>query len=407
VSGATSSTSDFRALLGAVGTRRPQPRPRPPRAAITWKPLPSTDGQDYGEAFVRLPSDYEQPQPVALSLLFDPHPPGIYDIEWVVAAGTTVEHGETVVRAYRVTDGLSFSQAAPFSLRVTDALVSRNNRAVAGDALVRCVVPSLSLDVGPFAQLAWDARMEVFQAANAAFKGLMAYFGEGGQIAKEVVPVSCELHPRRGLAAMIEEIVDALTALQLEPGDVIVISEKVFAIAQGRLFPLNLLYANDPKATDREGRADLIREVAEYVPDVTDTDLLLADALPDWPDGPMATCGIRDANGLAFAVAEAVARRTGSRCDVVISDTDTGAEIRENVIGCPTIGATPLGATAGLVLYECMRVACAAEFVRGAARGIPIVLCKPHERRRTRTGLAQERYPGMLDAHRERLVGFA
>jgi F420-0:gamma-glutamyl ligase len=372
-----------------------------------WKPLPSTNGRDYGESFVRVPSDYEQPPAVSVALLFDPQPAGIYDIEWIIAAGTVVSAGETVARAYRITDGLAFAQTAPFALQVTGTLVTRNRRAVAGDALLRCVVPSLSLDLEPFEELIADARMELFQAANAAFKGLMAFYGEGGQIAEALVPVSCQLHPQRGLTVMIGEIVDAVAASGVESGDVIVISEKVFAIAQGRLFPLALLYANDPKATDSEGRADLLREVARYVPDVSDADLLLADALPDWPDGPMATCGVRDANGLALRVCEALAASTGERCDVVISDTDTGAEIREQVIGCPTIGATPLGATGGLVLYECMRAACAAEFVRGSSRGIPIVICKPHERRRARTGLAQARYPGMLDARRERLVGFA
>ena len=54
-------------------------------------------------------------------------------------------------------------------------------------------------------------------------------------------------------------------------------------------------------------------------------------------------------------------------CDVVVSDTDTGTEVRETLIGCITVGATPLGATAGLVLYECMRVAAATELCRGFA----------------------------------------
>ncbi len=400
------TASSFRALLGSVGARQAPPR-RATRAPLTWQPLPSTDGRDYGESFVRLPADYEQPRPVSLSVLFDPQPSGIYDIEWIAAAGTSIDAGEMLARAYRVTDGLPFVQTASFAMRVTDRLVKRNHRAVAGDALLRCVVSSLSLDTAAFEDMARNARMEIFQAANAAFKGLMAAYGEGGQIAKAVHPVACELHPQRGLPALIEEIVAAVEAAEVESGDVIVISEKVFAIAQGRLFPLAILYANDPKATDAEGRMDLIREVSRYVADVTDTDLLLADAVPDWPGGPMATCGVHDANETAFAVCEALAARAGARCDVVISDTDTGAEIRENAIGCPTIGATPIGATAGLVLYECMRVACAAEIVRGSSRGIPIVICKPHERRRARTGLAQQRYPGMLDARRERLVGFA
>jgi hypothetical protein len=93
---------------------------------------------------------------------------------------------------------------------------------------------------------------------------------------------------------------------------------------------------------------------------------------------------------------------------VVVSDTDTGLDVREELIRAITIGATPLGATGGLVIYECMRVANAAEFTRGSSRGIPIVICKPHPRCAERGGAGDHRgYPGRLDARRERLLGFA
>jgi hypothetical protein len=404
---ANGTTDDFRDLLGEVGGGQSHRNGQPQRAPLAWAPLPSTDGRDYGETVVRLPEDYEQPRPAALAVLFDPEPAGIYDIEWVVPPDTSVEQGGPLVRAYRVTDGTCFIQTAPFALRVTTRLVKRNHKAVAGDGLVRCELPSVSLELAPVQDMIRAAQLEMSQAVNAAFKGLMGYFGEGGQIAKEVVPVECTLHPERGLDDLTQELVAAVVEHDPKSGDVVVVSEKLIAIAQDRLFPLELLYANDPKTTDRDGRADLLKEVARYVPDVTDADLLLADVLADWPDGPMATCGIRDANMVALSISQALAEQTGFLCDVVISDTDTGAEIREQVIGCPTIAATPLGATGGLVLYECMRVACAAEFARGSSRGIPIVICRPHDRHRTRTGLGRERYPGMLDARRERLVGFA
>ena len=279
---------------------------------------------DYGETVVRLPEDYEQPRPAALAVLFDPEPAGIYDIEWVVPPDTGVEQGEPLVRAYRVTDGTCFIQTAPFPLRVTTRLVKRNHKAVAGDGLVRCELPSVSLELAPVQDMIRAAQLEMFQAVNAAFKGLMGYFGEGGQIAKEVVPVECTLHPERGLDDLTQELVAAVVEHDPKSGDVVVVSEKLIAIAQDRLFPLELLYANDPKTTDRDGRADLLKEVARYVSDVTDADLLLADVLADWPDGPMATCGIRDANMVALSISQALAEQTGFLCDVVISDTDTG-----------------------------------------------------------------------------------
>ena len=100
----------------------------------------------------------------------------------------------------------------------------------------------------------------------------------------------------------------------------------------------------------------------KYVTDVTAKDLICADSLLDWPDGPMATAGVLDPNQAARDIALQIAQRLGKSCDVVISDTDTGLDIRETLINTITIGATPLGATGGLVIYECMRIANAAEF---------------------------------------------
>jgi F420-0:gamma-glutamyl ligase len=405
----TLSSGGFAQLLGKAGGQasnggRPSSSVREP---FEWRRLPTTDGIDYGETIVRVPDDYEQPSSIVMALLFEPAPEGIYDIEWVVGAHARVTRGETIARGYRITDGVCFTQTAPFDLKIIEPLVKRNRRAVAGDALVKFQVTGLSLDTKPVEHLIRRSQMELFQAVNAAFKGVMGALGEGGQIAKEVIPLACQLHPEKGLQELMVEIRAALEGAGLQEGDVVVISEKLFAIAQGRLFPLSLLYAQDPKMTDREGRRDMLPAIAEHVPDIEETDLLLADALPDWPDEPMATAGVRDPNGIAYEISQTIKEASGVRCDVVISDTDTGAEIRETVIGCPTVGATPIGATGGLVLYECMRVAMAAEFARGSSRGIPIVICRPHERHATRTGVAKHRYPGMLDATRERLVGFA
>jgi F420-0:gamma-glutamyl ligase len=400
--------SQFARLLGAVGPASDDSgSPLPPRDPLKWSRLPATDGIDYDEATVRVPEDYEQPPSIVMALLFEPIPDGTYDIEWIVQADTSLSSGDPVARGYRVTDGSCFTQTAPFDLRIIAPLVKRNRRAVAGDALVKFEVASLSLDTRAIERLIRDSQMELYQAVNAAFKGVMGALGEGGQIAKEVIPLPCQLNPSKGMASLLDEIGSVLADADLRDGDVVVISEKVFAIAQGRLFPLSILYAHDPKMTDREGRLDILPEVEKYVSDITEADLLLADALPDWPGQAMATAGIRDPNGIAYEVSQLLTKTLGVQCDVVISDTDTGAEIRENLIGCPTIGATPLGATGGLVLYECMRVAMAAEFARGSSRGIPIVICRPHERHAARTGMAKHRYPGMLDAGRERLIGFA
>ena len=122
----------------------------------------------------------------------------------------------------------------------------------------------------------------------------------------------------------------------------------------------------------------------------------------------MATAGVHNPNEVAVRLSRRIRDSLGVTCDVVISDTDTGLDVREMLIGTITIGATPLGATAGLVLYECMRVANAAEFSRGTDRNVPLVICRPHERRARRVGLGEFRgYNGRLDAGREVLAAYA
>ena len=91
------------------------------------------------------------------------------------------------------------------------------------------------------------------------------------------------------------------------------------------------------------------------------------------------------------------------KVDVIISDTDTGLDVRSPLIGCITIAATPLGATAGVNLYEAMRCSTAAEFVRGHDKRIPIVICIPAERRKKRDGIGLKRsYDGALHISKEK-----
>ena len=402
-----SGDRDLRRALGRLDFL-PEHETMPARDPFTWLAPSAGDAAVELHERVVVAEDHEQPASVAICVLFEPDPEGIYDVEWIVDAPSDVQAGETLARCYRVSDGLPFEQRAPVRLRVLERCVRRNDRVVRGDALVRCAIPSVALDMAPFRALAFDLLLDFSQAVNAAFKGCMGALGQGGQIASTVTPVQVELHPERGEDELIGEIVDALSAARLADGDVVVASERLFSIAQGRLFPLDLLQQFDPKTTDREGRADLAALVRRWVPDVTPEDLLCADSLASWPGGPMATAGVRDPNGVAHRLTLAIEARLGVRCDAVVSDTDTGTEVRETLIGCVTVGATPLGATAGLVIYECMRVASAAELCRGSSRGIPIVVCRPHQRRMARGGVGRHRgYEGRLDVARERLVGFA
>lgn len=380
------------------------------RPSLAWDRLSIREERAEYDEDLHIPEDYEQPTPLSLQILFEPEIPGIYDAQWVAREGAEIKPGDVILRAYRTTDGSLIAQMARFPMRVLKRLASRNRRLVRGDAIILCAIPSLAVDLSEIEQLVHNKQMELAQAVNAMAKGFMSFVGEGGQVAKSIVSVNAELRPELGYESLLQQIAEALSnpKLSFSDGDVIVLSEKIFAIAQNRLFPLRELYASDPKTADAEGRSDLVGKVRDHVPDVTANDLLCADSLLDWPGQPMATAGVANPNHVAADVARTIEEKLHISCDVVISDTDTGLDVRETLINAITIGATPLGATAGLVIYECMRVAAAGEFCRGSSRRIPIVVCKPHARRQRREGTGKYRgYPGRLDAKQERLLGFA
>jgi F420-0:gamma-glutamyl ligase-like protein len=201
----------------------------------------------------------------------------------------------------------------------------------------------------------------------------------------------------------------SLKKRDLEDGDVVVVPDKPFAIAQNRLIPLDWLLTADPKKTSAEGRERLLEQVRSRVSTpVEASDLILADTYIDSELGSLATVGAYDHNRIAADVAAGIRASTGKIIDTVISDTDTGLDVSEQLIGCITICATPLGATRGLTIYEAMRAACAAEFTRGSTRRIPIVICKPIPRSRLRQHIGDFRgYNGRLQLAREGNVAFA
>lgn len=243
-----------------------------------------------------------------------------------------------------------------------------------------------------------DAFWELALATNAAFKGLLGAMGQSGHICARTIPLEGRLPLDEGWEAIAGRLA-AQAAPALRDGDVLVVAEKVVAAAQGRLGPRSILLDPDPKTIGAAEREHLAQQLSQTLGfRVTPLHLLLADEYP----GERATLGVDDHNRAAFELAAMLAARHGLCVDVVISDTDTGLDVREPLIGTLTLAATPLGATAGLTLYEAMRCAVAAEFVRGHDRLIPAVICVPAERRRRRERSGEARaYDGALDARRE------
>lgn len=241
-------------------------------------------------------------------------------------------------------------------------------------------------------------------ATNAAFKGLLGSMGESGHICASTIPIQVKLDLSKGWEQIRGELAKAVAG-ELQDGDVLVVAEKVVAASQGRVGPREVLLMPDPKTVS----PDELPSLAERWQDklgmpIQPIHLLLADEY----ENNQATLGVLDHNQACFELAAAIKQENNKIVDVVISDTDTGLDIRMPLIGCVTICATPIGATAGLVLYEAMRCAVAAEFIRGHGKFIPAVICRPADRRKARhkMGLCRD-YGGSLHISREKSLAHA
>ena len=245
---------------------------------------------------------------------------------------------------------------------------------------------------------------ELAIAMNAAIKGLLGSMGESGHICASVDAVGGEIDTALGWDTALAQIADLVSG-RAHAGDVVVVADKVVASGLGRVGPRAVLEDPDPKTVSGDLLPDLAtRWSKELGFEVSAQHLLLADEFGT----DQSTLGTDDPNRRALEIAEAVLSRSGAKVDVVISDTDTGLDTRTPIIGTVTIGATPIGATAGVNLYEAMRCAVAAEFARGHFRRIPAVLCRPAQRRAGRPRVGDMRaYPGFLDAEREEGIAHA
>lgn len=244
-----------------------------------------------------------------------------------------------------------------------------------------------------------DRFWELSLAINAAFKGLLGSMGQSGHICNHTTHISHILDLSVGWTQTIQNLVDLILAKGVEAGDVIVIPDKIVAVSQKRIGPRTMITDPDPKKIHPDQLDKLAQQYQETLGFRLDRlHLLIADEYGD----DLACFGAEDHNRAAFQLAEAITQKSGLPIDVIISDTDTGLDVKSPLIGSVTIGATPLGATQGVNLYESMRCAVAAEFVRGHDKYIPVVICKPADRCRKRPGMGEKRtYSGALHIAKE------
>ncbi|PIY70678.1 hypothetical protein COY88_04330 [Candidatus Roizmanbacteria bacterium CG_4_10_14_0_8_um_filter_35_28] len=232
---------------------------------------------------------------------------------------------------------------------------------------------------------------------NYSLKGLTAALGKGEGITKFVRPISYHIDMDSKLSNLIEAI--AATNL-LRNGDVIVIPSKVISILEKR-FVYGLTTENYQRCINDINFARKILKVPDKDP-IIKRDQIGLDKID-----PKKGIGVRypkDPNFSCYTIAKNIKDKLGVRVDVVISDSDSGSTKGIALIGCPTIIATPIGATKGLRLFYCMRVAIAAETTWNNIENIPILLVQPPQNYavRIRKNIGELRYKGFLNAKREK-----
>lgn len=234
---------------------------------------------------------------------------------------------------------------------------------------------------------------------NYSLKGLIAALGKGVGITKSVRPISFYVSEDNNL----DDFVNAIISTNLlKEGDIIVIPSKVVAMLEKR-FVYNLTIENYNKCVTDFHFAKKTLKMADKDP-FTKRDQIGLDKID-----PARGLGVRypkDPNLSAYKIAEAIKNKIGIKIDVVISDSDSGGRKGIKLIGCPTIIATPIGATKGLRLFYCMRVAVAAEVTWNNVENLPVLLIQPYQASRLRKNVGEFRYKGFLNAQREEDIRF-
>lgn len=253
-------------------------------------------------------------------------------------------------------------------------------------------------------QNSMDQFWQLALAVNAAFKGLLGSTGQSGHICARTLFACKELNLLNGWDSLMDQLIKVIPP-ETTSGDVVVIPDKIVAISLNRIGPRTVISDLDPKTVDSANRALLAKQWSSKLGfPIESYHLLLADEYGK----DQVSIGCDDHNQRCFELASKINEKLGLEVDVIISDTDTGLDVRQPLIGTVTIAATPLGATSGLNIYEAMRCAVAAEFVRGHTRFIPVVICVPAERRKFRKDIGKKRqYSGMLDANKEPFIAHA
>lgn len=230
---------------------------------------------------------------------------------------------------------------------------------------------------------------------NYSLKGITAALGKGTGITKFIKPISLKLTGNSKISDLVDSV---LVSNFIGDGDVIVIPSKVAALIERR-FVYGLTMENYRRCISDLNFARENLTTSDNDP-LSEKDIIGLDKIDlekniglRYPRNPNLSC---------YEIAKMIRDKSGLKIDVVITDSDAGGKKGISLIGCPTILVTPIGATKGLRLFYCMRVAVAAEATWNNIENIPVISIQlNHSAYRGRESIGELRYDGFLDASKE------
>ncbi len=235
------------------------------------------------------------------------------------------------------------------------------------------------------------------EITNYSVKGFTSALGKGSGVTKSLWPVRFKVTKAFNPSDFARNIIKRT---KLEDGDIIVVPSKVVSTIEKR-FVLGLTIENYRKCTSDLKFARSNLKMLNGGP-ITPKELVGLDKID-----PKKGIGIRypeNPNYSAHTIASAIFSLTGISVDVVITDSDSGGVKGIKLIGCPTVITTPIGATKGLRLFYCMRVATAGEIIWNNVKNIPCIVVNPYQVNKLRKEMGALRYDGFLDADKEQDV---
>jgi len=234
----------------------------------------------------------------------------------------------------------------------------------------------------------------VSEVFNYSCKGIVAGLGKGEGVTKKVKLLFIQIKKSSTIEALVQFLVS--TKL-IEDGDIVAFPSKIISILE-KQYVYGLTIENYKRCTsDLEYARKTLKTEGSAL--ITDKDIIGMDKLDAekkigviYPENP---------NKSAHIIADKFFEVSGSKIDVVITDSDSGAEKGMKLINCPTIINTPIGATKGLGLFYSMRVAVAAEINWNNVENAPVFLVKPYQASRLRKNIGELKYNGFLNAEKE------